>query len=149
MGTEEMNSRKKVLFICVGNACRSQMAEALARHLAADVIEASSAGISPLGRIPDATRRVLREKGVSTDGHSSKGISELGTAAPDLIVNMSGIPSKSLFVGRGAVDWDVEDPYGEDLVTYRRICEDIEERVMQLAEELRQKAAAARAKSLE
>jgi arsenate reductase len=149
MGTEEMEYRRKVLFICVGNACRSQMAEALARHLAADVIEASSAGISPLGRIPDATRRVLREKGISTERHSSKGINDLGTAAPDLIVNMSGIPAKALFVGRGAVDWDVEDPFGEDLETYRRICEDIEERVAQLADGLRREAAAARAETPE
>lgn len=149
MGTEEMVIRQKVLFICVGNACRSQMAEALARHLAADVIEASSAGISPLGRIPDATRRVLLEKGVPTDGQSSKGVNELGMAAPDLIVNMTGIPAKALFAGRGAVDWDVEDPYGEDLGTYRRICEDIEERVTQLAEDLRQKIAAARRDSPE
>ena len=53
--------RKRVLFVCVGNTCRSQMAEALARHLAAEVIEPSSAGISPFGRIVDTTRRVLLE----------------------------------------------------------------------------------------
>jgi arsenate reductase len=149
MGTEGMEVRQKVLFICVGNACRSQMAEALARHLAPDVIEATSAGISPLGRIPDATRRVLLEKGISSDGQSSKSVNELGMAAPDLIVNMSGIPCKALFPGRGAVDWDVEDPFGEDLETYRRICEDIEERVTQLADGLRRQAAAASGKSPE
>ncbi|MGC1580579.1 MAG: hypothetical protein WA766_03800, partial [Candidatus Acidiferrales bacterium] len=51
----------RVLFVCIGNSCRSPMAEALARHSASDVIEAASAGISPLGRVADLTRKILVE----------------------------------------------------------------------------------------
>lgn len=127
----------KILFICVGNTCRSQMAEALARHLASDVIEPSSAGISPFGRIVDTTRRVLLERGISVDGQWSKGLREVQPEQADLVVNMTGIPGTALFPKARVVDWDVGDPYGEDLSVYREIRDEIEERVTALAEELR------------
>ena len=57
-----MPPRTKVLFLCIGNACRSQMAEAIARHSASDVIEATSAGLVPFGEIPSTTLEVLREQ---------------------------------------------------------------------------------------
>jgi arsenate reductase (thioredoxin) len=130
--------RTRVLFVCVGNSCRSPMAEALARHHASDVIDAQSAGISPLGRVADATRRALLGRGVPADGLNSKGIASAALISVDLIVNMSGIPGASLFTGSAYEDWDVEDPYGEDMETYQRICEDIESRVLELAARLRQ-----------
>lgn len=129
--------RIRVLFVCVGNSCRSPMAEALARHTAADVIDAASAGISPLGRVADLTRQVLAEKGIDASFLASKGIRETTFIMPDLVINMTGIPGKSLFHDRFVEDWDVEDPFGEDLETYRRICEDIESRVEELAIRLR------------
>jgi arsenate reductase len=127
----------KVLFVCVGNTCRSQMAEALARHLAADVIAPSSAGISPFGRIVDTTRRVLLERGISVDGQWSKGLREVAPEQADLVVNMSGMPGTALFPHARVVDWDVTDPYGEEMGVYREIRDEIEERVTTLAEELR------------
>lgn len=127
----------KILFVCVGNTCRSQMAEALARHLAPDVIEPSSAGLSPFGRIVDTTRRVLLERGVSVDGQRSKGLSEVQPEQADLVVNMTGIPGMALFPKARVVDWDVGDPYGENMGVYREIRDEIEERVTALAEELR------------
>lgn len=127
----------RVLFVCVGNTCRSQMAEALARHLAPDVIEPSSAGISPFGRIVDTTRRVLLERGVSVDGQWSKGLREVAPEQADLVVNMSGMPGTALFPNARVVDWDVTDPYGEEMGVYREIRDEIEERVTTLAEELR------------
>lgn len=132
-----MGARKKILFVCIGNSCRSQIAEALARHSAADVLEASSAGISPLGKVAEPTRRVLLERGVSTDGQFSKSLREVEADAADLIVNMTGMPGTALFPGATVVDWDVDDPYGEDLGTYRQICDDIEERLAQLTASLR------------
>jgi len=132
-----MAGRKKVLFVCYGNSCRSQMAEALAKHLAADVIDAQSAGISPLGQIAQSTREVLLEHGIRIDGQFSKFLTDRSLADPDLIVNSSGLPGQSLFAGNAFEDWDVEDPYGDDMETYRRICDDIEGRVRDLAERLR------------
>jgi arsenate reductase (thioredoxin) len=114
------------------------MAEALARHHAADVMDPQSAGISPLGRVAESTRRALLDRGVPADGLSSKGIASATLIAVDLIVNMSGMPGGSLFPNSWVEDWDVEDPYGEDMETYQRICEDIEARVLTLAGRLRE-----------
>ncbi len=135
-----MAAPKKVLFVCVGNSCRSQMAEALARHSASDVIAAASAGLSPLGHIEATTLAALKEKGITAHRQYSKGLFDKTLFRPDLIVNMSGIPSRSLFPADAVLDWQVGDPYGENLVTYRRICDDIEARVKALAEELRAEA---------
>jgi arsenate reductase (thioredoxin) len=131
----------RVLFICVGNSCRSQMAEALARHFAADVVEAASAGIRPLGTIAALTHEVLNERGVALDGQFSKGIHDVAHFETDIIVNMSGIPSSALFRDQFCEDWPVDDPYGDDLATYRRICDDIAARVMHLAQRIRKSRA--------
>jgi arsenate reductase len=128
----------KVLFVCIGNSCRSPIAEAVARHSASDIIIASSAGVSPLGRIQESTRKVLLERGIRPDGQFSKSLHDDTLFQPaDLIINMSGIPGSSLFPTGKFEDWDVEDPYGEDMETYRRICDDIEVRVADLAARLR------------
>lgn len=132
-----MTGKKKILFVCIGNSCRSQMAEALARHLASDVIEPRSAGISPLGHITEPTRKVLLERGVNLTGQYSKGLREADPDGAHLIVNMTGIPGPSLFRGADVVDWDVDDPYSEDLAMYRRVCDDVEGLVNDLAEKLR------------
>ena len=134
------SKRKKVLFVCIGNSCRSPMAEALARHLAADVIDPASAGISPLGHVAQQTRTVLREKKIPAADLHSKSLREVDPDSAHLIVNMTGIPGKSLFPGAKVVDWPVDDPFGEDLVTYREVCEDIEARLTKLAEQIRQES---------
>jgi len=136
-----MDAPLKVLFVCIGNSCRSPIAEAVACHTASDVIAASSAGVSPLGRIQDSTRKVLLERGIPVDGQFSKGLNDDTLfQPPDLIINMSGYRGDSLFAGQKFEDWDVEDPYGEDMETYRRICDDIEARVADLAARIRAQA---------
>jgi arsenate reductase len=133
-------SPKRVLFVCVGNSCRSQMAEALSRHHASDVIEPSSAGISPLGSITDATRQVLLERGILMPGQRSKGTTEADITAAQLIVNLTGIHGPALFrenIGTPVEDWEVTDPYGDDLGVYRLVCDEIEARVLDLAARLR------------
>src|SRR3981081_1327803 len=92
-----MRTRTKVLFLCIGNACRSQMAEAIARHLAADVIEASSAGLVPFGDIPTMTLTVLAERGFAPEGQSSKPLPPEDLSAADLVINMTGRGGKSIF----------------------------------------------------
>src|SRR5260370_34610711 len=92
-----MPTRTKVLFLCIGNACRSQMAEAIAKHLAEDVIEASSAGLVPFGEIPATTLAVLAERGVSTLGQHSEALRPPDLASAALGVNMTGRRGDSLF----------------------------------------------------
>ncbi|HUO35850.1 MAG TPA: low molecular weight phosphatase family protein [Candidatus Acidoferrum sp.] len=137
MATEIAYMRKRVLFVCMGNCVRSQMAEALARHLAADVILAESAGIHPLGFIDPTTLEVLKEEGISCDGQYSKGLRNSHVETPDLIVNMSGLPGKGLFHGKVYEDWQVQDPFGESEETHRRIFSEIRDRVKLLAERFR------------
>ena len=130
--------RPRVLFVCVGNSCRSQLAEAFARKLGADVIEASSAGISPLGRIADSTLAVGTEFGLSFDGQYSKPIERAELRRTDLVVNMSGIGSQGLFPGaRRVVEWKVDDPFEESPDVYRRIAREIETKITALVAEFR------------
>jgi arsenate reductase len=135
-----MAVRTKVLFLCIGNACRSQMAEAIARHSAADVIEASSAGLVPFGEIPGTTLAVLRERGISVDGQTSKPLRPEDIAEADIVINMTGRPGAAIFTEHVAriEDWDVGDPYGFNLAVYREICKQIEMRVEELAQRLRE-----------
>ncbi len=135
-------TRKRVLFICIGNACRSPMAEAIAQHLAPDVIEARSAGLYPLGYIAVPTVDVLREGGISCEGQTSKPLREADLHTADLIINMTGEPGRNLFADQTlpVEDWDVGDPFGLDLAVYRGIRNEIERRVTELAARLRNSA---------
>jgi protein-tyrosine-phosphatase len=114
------------------------MAESIARRDAADVIEASSAGLSPLGFVPALTTQTLTANGYSIESLDSTPITRAVWDAADIVINMSGAPKERAFMDYGKVeDWDVQDPYGTDLVLYQTIYEDIQQRVTQLAERLR------------
>jgi protein-tyrosine-phosphatase len=115
--------KPKVLFICLGNSCRSIMAEALARHRCGDRWEAASAGLNPLGFVARETLAVLAEMGVSTAGLHSKGLEEFDLTEYRLLVNLT---DRSLegrispdFVSR-VLPRSVPDPYGGSLDSYRR-----------------------------
>jgi arsenate reductase (thioredoxin) len=129
----------RVLFVCLGNSCRSPMAEALARHLAPDVMEASSAGLMALGYVAPPTHAVLEESGVSCESLVSKPLRLVDLGSIDLIVNLAGRPIEKHLDGRAlpVEDWDVGDPFGSDLEVYRRIRDEIERRVLELAARLR------------
>ena len=143
------SQRTRVLFVCVGNACRSPMAEAIARYDAADVMEASSAGLHPLGTTADMTRQTLMKNGYSANGLTSDLLTREDTDAADLVINMTGRTSEEVFRGhrdqRKVEDWLVEDPYGGDPETYQRVFEGIRRRVNQLAMSLREKRVSRRA----
>lgn len=81
--------KSKVLFLCTGNSCRSQMAEGWARHLLGDRVEAYSAGIEAHGLNPSAVR-VMQEVGVDISGHTSKLVSTLADARLDLVITVCG-----------------------------------------------------------
>lgn len=138
------DKRKRVLFVCWGNSCRSPMAEAIARRDAADVIEASSAGLAPLSFVAGMTIKTLTANGYSADWLESKPVRKEAVKAADIIINMSGRSRNLAFEDASKVeDWDVEDPYGSDEALYQRICEDIRRRVTDLADRLRRSQKAA------
>jgi arsenate reductase len=129
----------RVLFVCLGNSCRSPMAEALARHIAPDFIEASSAGLMALGYVSPATHSVLEENGIDCRGLASKPLRIIDLSAIDLVVNLSGRSVEKHLDGMAlpVEDWEVGDPFGSDLAVYRKIRDEIERRVRELASRLR------------
>ena len=129
----------RVLFVCIGNACRSPMAEAIAKREAADVLEASSAGLYPLGEIPDETQETLSRNGYSAVGLSSKPITNRIWNEADLVINLSGRIRDIAFDDPAKVeDWDVADPYGANPAFYQTILEQLQQRIRLLADRLRQ-----------
>ncbi|HLJ40340.1 MAG TPA: arsenate reductase ArsC [Candidatus Acidoferrales bacterium] len=139
--SDQEPQRTKVLFVCVGNSCRSQLAEAIARHYASDVIEAESAGTSPFGSVAPPTLAVLQENGIRAEGHYSKGMDDVSEFFdPEIVVNMSGRTLDGMFPGAALTEWQIDDPFGSEAQTYRRIYGQIEKRVSKLAAELRKKA---------
>jgi arsenate reductase len=126
--------RYRVLFVCIGNACRSQMAEAFARRYGSDVLDPQSAGLAPAGFVAPDTRQVMLEKGIDLEDCESKGIEETGNEF-DLIVNLSGYPLPLL--PSPVRDWKVEDPISLDLDRHREIRDRIEGLVAGLILEFR------------
>jgi len=126
---------KHVLFLCIGNACRSQMAEGFAKTYGKDVMTVESAGLSPAALMSPLTHQVMREKGISTDRHFPKDIKLFDLRKFDLVVNMSGVP----FRGATAqvIEWAVKDPIGLNEKVYRQVRDEIELRVQKLIVQLR------------
>jgi len=136
--------KTRVLFVCIGNACRSPMGEAIARKDAGDVIESLSAGLYPMGMIPEMTQATLGRNGYSANGLRSKGLREIASQEIDLVVNLSGYARpQALEKFEQVEEWEVSDPYGADEATYQRILEQIQGRVKDLARRLREKQRAA------
>lgn len=134
------SNRTRVLFVCVGNACRSPMAESIARYDAADVIEPSSAGLSPLGYIANLTKETLVRNGYSVNDLSSDALTQEAVHDADIVINMTGKQREENFEEIEKVeDWIVQDPFGADPETYQRVFEGIKRRVNQLAQGLREK----------
>jgi arsenate reductase len=114
------------------------MAESIARKQASDVIDPSSAGFYPLGKVEQLTTDTLLANGYPIDNLSSKPLSRALLEDADLIVNMSGLPAGRVFSPLARVEeWNIEDPYGEDPATYQRIFAEIESRLLSLATRLR------------
>jgi arsenate reductase len=133
-------ARVRIAFVCIGNACRSQMAEGWVRHRAVEGIEAVSAGLAPLGYITPETAQVMKEKNVSVDGQQSKGLEAIDWKQVDVLVNMTFMPVRSVvpgFSGR-RVEWRVPDPFQGSMRTYRRVRDLLERRVNKLIAELKQ-----------
>ena len=132
------DAKTRVLFVCIGNSCRSQMAEAFARAYGADCIVPASAGIAPAFGVARDTRRAMAEKNIDMAGHFPKNLRYLGRAEFDLVINMSGSPLPPIGNAR-VVEWEVPDPIGREYEEHRDVRDTIERRVMTLIIELRSK----------
>ncbi|HEY1241327.1 MAG TPA: hypothetical protein VGF16_12270 [Bryobacteraceae bacterium] len=130
-----MKKAKRVLFVCIGNSCRSQMAEAFARAYGRDVIKPSSAGVYPATIIAPDTKRAMAEKNLDLKGQHPKNVDEMELSKFDLIVDMSGGYLEGLKKTPVEV-WDVPDPIALDYDEHCKVRDRIELLVKQLIREL-------------
>src|SRR5437879_1048850 len=108
--TPTVPPRKRLLFVCVENSNRSQMAEAFARMHGGERVEAYSAGSRPSGRVNPQAVEFMREVGYDLTRHTSKGLDALPAGAYDVAVTMGCGDSCPLVQARARVDWDIPDP---------------------------------------
>ncbi len=134
-----------LLFLCTGNACRSQMAEGWARELGGDVLQVQSAGIEAHGKNPRAIT-VMKEAGVDISGQASTKVTDAMLAAADVLVTVCGHADEhcpAVPTGLRKIHWPLEDPAQaagteEEIMTvFRASRDDIRQRVMALLDELK------------
>ena len=128
--------RPRVLFVCVHNAGRSQMAAALLSRLAGDRVEVLSAGTEPADRLHPAVVEVMREVGVELAAARPRLLTDALAREADVVITMGCGDTCPYHPGTRYDDWPVEDPAGRDLEAVRRIRGDIEARVRELVAEL-------------
>ena len=136
------SAKTRVLFICIGNSCRSQMAEGFARHYGDDVILPASAGLAPAFMIAQDTVRAMDEKNIDIRDQFPKSLKQLERARFDIVVNMSGYDLPPEMDAPERL-WAVRDPIAEDYENHCKIRDEIETRVMALILELRRVAGSA------
>jgi len=124
-----------ILFICVGNTCRSPMAEAIARGLSGEDVTVASAGLMPFGRIVPSTIETLQRLGYDSRDLSSKGLDDVDLASFDIIVSLlgpAGLAYLPASLGAQLETWSIPDPFGEDDEFYLAVARDLERRIRDL-----------------
>ncbi len=128
--------RPKILFVCLANSCRSQMAEAFARKHGAGRIEAFSAGSHPAGYVHPRTIRFMRERGLDLGGQESKGLEDLPQGVVwDYVVTMGCGDACPHVPARNRLEWDLPDPVILPDDAFREVRDRIEEEVRRLLAE--------------
>ena len=129
---------KKILFVCVENAGRSQMAEGFFRKIAPDAYQGISAGTKPVSEINPLAIQAMKEVDIDISDNKSKLVTNEMIEESDSVVNMGCMDKEScpaLFV-EDVTDWDIEDPKGKSIEDIRRIRDSIEIKVKELVSEL-------------
>jgi arsenate reductase (thioredoxin) len=128
--------RPVVLFVCVHNAGRSQMAAAFLEQIAGDRIGVLSAGTEPANAINPVVMTAMAEKGIDLHSAHPKLLTDQVASEADVVITMGCGDACPVYPGRRREDWELDDPAGQDLQTVRRIRDDIEARVHHLVDEL-------------
>ena len=131
-------AKKKILFACVENSARSQMAEAFFRKYAPKDYEAISGGTSPRGMLNPLAVQVMKEAGIDISNHKAKGISEEMIRNSNQAINM-GCMDKSICPSAiipKMIDWDIEDPKDKPIEEVRQIRDQIEQKIKEFVSSL-------------
>ncbi len=114
----------RLLFVCVGNSCRSQMAEGIARHLGH---EAASAGTHPASQVSAHAITVLTSKGIDTSALKPKSVGMFNAEEFDMVISMGcGVSCPTMRIDQ---DWELEDPVGQSLLVFEQTAQEIERRL--------------------
>ncbi len=130
---------KRVLFLCIGNSCRSQMAEGFAAKYGSDVMHPVSAGLAPAQIVQPLTKKVMEAKNININHQYPKNLVTVDPGSFDIIINMSG-RNFSAAEGLDIRHWRVEDPIGKEEEVYITVRDQIEMQVMRLILEMRRNA---------
>ncbi len=126
----------EVLFVCVHNAGRSQMAAALLAHHAGDRVRVRSAGSAPADQINPAVRSVMAEMGIDLVDAEPKKLTEAAVKASDVVITMGCGDACPIFPGKRYLDWVLDDPAGRPPEEVRLIRDEIDRRVQALLSEI-------------
>lgn len=135
----------RVYFVCVGNSCRSQMAEGFAREVGPEVLAVGSGGTRPADEIDPTALEVMREVGIDISDQAPEPIDEGWLASSDHIVAMGcGVEETCpAILYDNMVDWDLDDPVGQSIEIHREVRDEIERRVRDLIDRVIEDAAPA------
>jgi arsenate reductase len=136
---ENKNMRQKkvkILFVCVENARRSQMAQGFAESLGQGKLEVYSAGSRPASQIDPLVIEVMKEKGIDLSGKRPKELNDLPPVEMDYLVTMGCEETCPAVLSKRVIEWDIPDPKGKPIDVYRRIRDFIEERIKALLKDV-------------
>jgi arsenate reductase len=131
-----MSERPRILFVCVHNAGRSQMAAGFAQSIGGDRVEVFSAGSEPKDEINPIAIEAMAEAGIDISGSEPKILTTDAVRAADVVITMGCGDACPVFPGKRYEDWELEDPAGKDIVVVRRVRDDIRARIEGLLAEL-------------
>jgi arsenate reductase len=133
-------AKTKVLFVCVGNMCRSPMAEGFALKYGGDILEVYSAGTHATGTVSEDSIEIMRELKIDISMMTSNGLDAVPIGEMDVVISMAPMRARDM-VPRGfrgqTIDWKVEDPVGRSLGVFRRSRDQLHVLVKQLVDAIR------------
>ncbi|GAA5030405.1 arsenate reductase ArsC [Streptomyces siamensis] len=128
--------RPSVLFVCVHNAGRSQMAAAFLTHLSGDRVQARSAGSAPADTVNPAVVEAMSEAGIDISAEIPKVLTTEAVQASDVVITMGCGDTCPVFPGKRYLDWELPDPAGQGVDAVRPIRDEIEKRIRGLLDEI-------------
>jgi arsenate reductase len=128
--------KKKIVFVCVENARRSQMAEGFANAFGQGKLKVYSAGSSPSSQIDPLVIEVMKEKGIDLSGKRPKGLNDLPPVEMDYLVTMGCEETCPAVLAKKIIEWEIPDPKGKSIDVFREVRDIIENRVKALFEEI-------------
>ncbi|MDA8368405.1 MAG: arsenate reductase ArsC [Nocardiopsaceae bacterium] len=136
MPDQARSAKPSVLFVCVHNAGRSQMAAAYLAHLAGDRIEVRSAGSAPADQVNPAVVEAMAEVGIDISAETPKVLTVDAVQASDVVITMGCGDACPVFPGKRYLDWTLDDPAGQGVDAVRPIRDEIRTRIESLVSEL-------------